>query len=87
MDFKTILQTLDKMFLSSFGVEKTNEILLQFMTSSVDGGYITTTTANDYLEMYGCQLAIVCCGCVEQQPNQLAHMDPGGCLYEENLNN
>ena len=22
-----------------------------------------------------------CQGCVEDQPNQLAHMDPGGCLY------
>ena len=24
-----------------------------------------------------------CQGCLEDQPNQLAHMDPGGCLYEE----
>ena len=24
-----------------------------------------------------------CCGCREDQPNQLAHMDPGGCLYVE----
>lgn len=23
-----------------------------------------------------------CWGCREDQPNQLAHMDPGGCLYE-----
>jgi hypothetical protein len=24
-----------------------------------------------------------CWGCREDQPNQLAHIDPGGCLYEE----
>jgi hypothetical protein len=24
-----------------------------------------------------------CWGCREDQPNQLAHMDPGGCLHEE----
>ena len=22
-----------------------------------------------------------CVGCLEDQPNQLAHMGPGGCLY------
>ena len=25
----------------------------------------------------------LCWGCREGQPNQLAHMDPGGCLYQE----
>ena len=24
-----------------------------------------------------------CIGCLENQPNQLAHMDPGGCMYDE----
>jgi hypothetical protein len=24
-----------------------------------------------------------CMGCFEEQPNQLAHMDYGGCLYQE----
>jgi hypothetical protein len=24
-----------------------------------------------------------CWGCAENQPNQLAHMEPGGCLYQE----
>ena len=23
-----------------------------------------------------------CWGCKENQPNQMAHMDPGGCLYD-----
>jgi len=26
---------------------------------------------------------ITCQGCLESQPNQQAHMDYGGCLYEE----
>ena len=26
-----------------------------------------------------------CQGCLEDQPNQLAHMDPGGCLYPESV--
>jgi Ni,Fe-hydrogenase III component G len=25
---------------------------------------------------------ITCIGCLENQPNQLAHMDYGGCLYD-----
>lgn len=25
-----------------------------------------------------------CIGCIEKQPNQLAHMDEGGCLYDFN---
>ena len=25
----------------------------------------------------------MCWGCLENQPNQLAHMDPGGCLCQE----
>ena len=29
-------------------------------------------------EIYTC----TCWGCLEDQPNQLAHMDPGGCLYQ-----
>ena len=31
---------------------------------------------------------ITCQGCIEDQPNQLAHMDYGGCLYSsEDFNN
>ena len=25
----------------------------------------------------------ICSGCVDNQPNQLAHMEPGGCLYDD----
>jgi hypothetical protein len=26
-----------------------------------------------------------CTGCLENQPNQQAHMDYGGCLYDDNV--
>lgn len=29
-----------------------------------------------------CNKTNSCCGCLHDQSNQLAHMDPGGCLYE-----
>jgi len=33
---------------------------------------------------------ITCIGCLEDQPNQMAHMDVGGCLYinesQDNIN-
>ena len=34
-----------------------------------------------YMENHLKQLS--CQGCREDQPNQMAHMEPGGCLYEE----
>lgn len=83
MEFKTILAIIDRMFLKSFGVEKTNEFLVDFMSQSVYIGDITKTKANECLEMYGCKLPETCWGCLENQPNQLAHNGPGGCLYEE----
>ena len=53
------------------------------MSRSVDAGDITKTEANQCLKVYGCKLPETCLGCLENQPNQLAHMDTGGCLYEE----
>jgi len=32
-------------------------------------------------EEYDRSLTTKCIGCIEDMPNQLAHMDPGGCLY------
>lgn len=81
MDFGTILLILDKTLRRKFGVEETNKFLVDFMSRSVDMGSITKSTANDYLKMYGCNLRATCQGCIDQQPNQLAHVDPGGCLY------
>ena len=31
----------------------------------------------------GKEVRTECWGCKENQPNQMAHMDPGGCLSEE----
>ena len=28
---------------------------------------------------------VTCLGCIEDQPNQLAHMDYGGCLYSDSF--
>jgi len=83
MDFPTILLILDKTIRISVGVDKTNEFLVEFMRRSVDSGYITKTNANMFLQIYGCNIRETCWGCEENQPNQLAHIDPGGCLYEE----
>lgn len=30
--------------------------------------------------------SVTCIGCLEEQPNQLAHMDYGGCMYDECVN-
>lgn len=32
-----------------------------------------------------CSELPTCSGCLNDQPNQLAHMDPGGCLYEDEV--
>ena len=31
------------------------------------------------------EVFIQCQGCLDNQPNQLAHMEPGGCLYDGSL--
>lgn len=39
-----------------------------------------------YLEVFGkgdTTHGITCQGCLEDQPNQLAHMGPGGCIEED----
>lgn len=30
--------------------------------------------------------SVTCIGCLEEQPNQLAHMDYGGCMYDDCVN-
>jgi hypothetical protein len=83
MDFATILLLIDKTIRLSVGIEKTNEFLVEFMSRSVSIGALTKTDANVYLSVYRCRLPETCWGCLENQPNQMAHIDPGGCLYEE----
>ena len=42
-----------------------------------------TTCLEDGDQVVVGQTAACCQGCLEDQPNQLAHMGFGGCLYEE----
>jgi hypothetical protein len=81
MDFETILTILDSTLRQKLGTDQANEFLIDFMKRSIATGVITITVANGYLFPYGCSIKKECWGCKEDQPNQLAHMDPGGCLY------
>jgi hypothetical protein len=81
MNFQVILSILDSTLRQKIGTEESNEFLVEFMKRSVATGIITITVANEYLMPYGCSIK-ECWGCIENQLNQLAHMDPGGCLYE-----
>jgi len=85
MDFTLILTTLDSTLREKVGTDQTNEFLIEFMKRIVEAGIITFTSANRYLIPYGCSLKPTCWGCIEDQPNQLAHMDAGGCLYNPGL--
>jgi len=82
MNFQVILSILDSTLRQKVGTEESNEFLVEFMKRSVATGIITITVANEYLMPYGCSIKQECWGCIENQLNQLAHMDPGGCLYE-----
>ena len=82
MDFETILVTLDSTLREKLGTDQANEFLVDFMKRSIATGIITITVANDYLIPYGCSIKQECCGCKDNHLNQLAHTDPGGCLYE-----
>lgn len=81
MDFKTVLSILHTMLTKELNAYKANEFIVDFMKRNVATGIITMTVANSYLSEYNCKIAQECWGCVEDQPNQLAHMDLGGCLY------
>lgn len=81
MDFETILSMLDNTLRETLGTDQSNQFLVNFMKRTVASGIMTITVANSYLIPYGCSIPQPCWGCKEDQPNQLAHMDPGGCLY------
>lgn len=53
---------------------------LEFIDSvNLEGYYISTKDAGVILV----ECETKCIGCLEEQPNQLAHMEMGGCLYSE----
>ena len=85
MDFETILTILDTTLREKVGTDQANDFLLEFMKRSVTTGIISITVANHYLTPYGCSIPQTCRGCREDQPNQLAHIVPGGCLYNSKI--
>lgn len=85
MDLELILIHLDNYLRKTVGVDKSNEILTGFLTELVINGELSRVSANHYLKSYGCSIPETCWGCQEEQPNQLAHTDPGGCLYFNTL--
>lgn len=56
------------------------KIVIDFVDEYVDEG-LSRAEGNSILTNVGIQ---TCLGCREKQPNQIAHMDYGGCLYTEN---
>lgn len=51
-------------------------ILKKYMEYEIHRERLTVEQRNEFLEAHP-----VCEGCLENQPNQMAHMDPNGCLY------
>ena len=49
--------------------------------TNIDSDYEDFELGNMSREEYDISLTPKCIGCIEDQPNQLAHTDPGGCLY------
>lgn len=85
MDLTLFLSVLDAHLRKEFGVDTTNKLLSNIVTDLVVRGTLTRESALAYLQPYGCSLAQTCWGCLEDQLNQLAHTDPGGCLYFNTL--
>lgn len=40
----------------------------------------------DSIKMLKGLSSVTCIGCLEEQPNQLAHMEYGGCMYDNCVN-
>lgn len=61
-----------------FEIEKNQEIMEKI--KELIEAQSPTETCND-IKILSIKLVSACSGCREDQPNQLAHMDHGGCLY------
>lgn len=57
----------------------TESIMKRFMQHEVRRERLARDAMEDFLVMFG----YACVGCRDNQPNQLAHTEPGGCLYSE----
>jgi len=57
------------------------KIMTRFLAHEVKRERLTPEQMGQYIYSFGYS----CTGCLDDQPNQLAHMELGGCLYcEEN---
>jgi len=59
---------------------ETQKIVIDFVEAYIEEG-LPRHEGNQILTNVGIS---TCLGCRENQPNQLAHVDYGGCLYVEN---
>ena len=56
-----------------------NKIMLRFLDHEVRRNRITDCDKEFYVELYGYE----CRGCMNSMSNQVAHMDLGGCLFQD----
>jgi hypothetical protein len=59
---------------------ETQKVVIDFVEAYIEEG-LSREEGNSILQYVGIS---TCLGCRENQPNQLAHIDYGGCLYVEN---
>jgi hypothetical protein len=59
---------------------ETQKVVIDFVEAYIEEG-LSREEGNSILQNVGIS---TCLGCRENQPNQLAHIDYGGCLYVEN---
>jgi hypothetical protein len=55
------------------------KIMKKLLNHEVRRGRLTQEQMDKFVSVFGYS----CAGCVENQVNQLDHMNPGGCLYYE----
>ena len=83
MDLDLLIQVVDtELRKGEFGVDEANQFLINVLTELVMLGKLSRNAANMCLKPYGCVIPETCWGCKDDQPNQLAHTDPGGCLFQ-----
>ena len=60
---------------------------ISFFKDKVDMNFMINVFEDSIKMLKGLNVSpVTCIGCLEEQPNQLAHMDYGGCMYDECVN-
>lgn len=62
-------------------IYKINQIYLKVDADNFKNIYYWSKDTNTWYDLFT-QYEPFCIGCIEYQPNQQTHMDPGGCLSE-----